>query len=81
MMKQTWLIKFTKTLVWKEKGLRFVALKKAGDENILTNLSDIPPSVVKHFSVDEYGNAGLLLPERVEAMGFEPNRWFKFTTE
>jgi hypothetical protein len=68
-------------MVWKEKGLRFSSLKKAGDDNILTNLSDIPASVVKHFSIDEYGNARLLRPEKVEAIGFEPNRWFKFTTE
>lgn len=77
-MKQTWLIKFTKTLVWKEKGLRFVSLKKAGEETLLTNISDIPPAVVKHFLIDDYGNSRLLLPEKVEALGFEPNRWFKF---
>lgn len=72
-----WLIKFTKTLVWAEKGLRFVAIKNIATGEEIHNLSDIPKEVVDFFGIDEYGNADMLKPNDLEKVGVVPNRWTK----
>ena len=72
---KTWLIKFTKTLVWKEKGLRFAGLRDIDTGAEIYNLVDIPREISDFFGIDEFGNAEMLKEQDLERTGIIPNQW------